>query len=78
MSNTNPTGNTAASSNSNFLIDGSINKGTLSNVADMLDLLSNLDAASLGERAAFGMFMMLARCADAIRHVQNSLEKPLD
>ncbi len=74
MSNTNPTGNTAASSN--FLIDTGIHAGTLSNVADVLDLLSNIDASNLGKRATFGLFLLLSRCSDAIRHVQNSLETP--
>ena len=74
MSTTHPTGNPAASSN--FLIDSDIHKGTLSNVADVLDLLSNIDAGSLGQRATFGLFLLLSRCSDAIRHVQNSLEEP--
>ena len=74
MSNTHLNGDTAASSN--FLIDSDIHKGTLSNVADVLDLLSNIDAGSLGQRATFGLFLLLSRCSDAIRHVQNSLEEP--
>lgn len=74
MSNTHLNGDTAASSN--FLIDGNIHKGTLSNVADVLDLLSNIDASSLGQRATFGLFLLLSHCSDAIRHVQNSLEEP--
>ena len=74
MSNTHLNGDTAASSN--FLIDGNVHKGTLSNVADVLDLLSNIDAGSLGQRATFGLFLLLSRCSDAIRHVQNSLEEP--
>ncbi len=74
MSTTNPTGNQAASSN--FLIDSDVHKGTLSNVADVVDLLSNIDASNLGKRATFGLFLLLSHCSDAIRHVENSLEKP--
>lgn len=74
MSNTHLNGDTAASSN--FLIDDDVHKGTLSNVADVLDLLSNIDASSLGKRATFGLFLLLSNCSDAIRHVQNSLETP--
>lgn len=74
MSNTHLNGDTAASSN--FLIDGDVHKGTLSNVADVLDLLSNIDSGNLGKRATFGLFLLLSHCSDAIRHVENSLEKP--
>jgi hypothetical protein len=74
MSNTHLNGDTAAPSN--FLIDGNVHKGTLSNVADVLDLLSNIDSGNLGKRATFGLFLLLSHCSDAIRHVENSLEKP--
>lgn len=74
MSNTHLNGDTAASSN--FLIDGDVHKGTLSNVADVLDLLSNIDSGNLGKRATFGLFLLLSHCSDAIRHVENSLEEP--
>lgn len=74
MSNTHLNGESAASSN--FLIDGDVHKGTLSNVADVLDLLSNIDSGNLGKRATFGLFLLLSHCSDAIRHVENSLEEP--
>lgn len=72
MSNTHLTGDAAVSSN--FLIDGDIHKGTLSNVVDVLNLLSSLDSDSLGQRATAGLSLLLSRCADAIRHVENNLE----
>ncbi len=59
MSNTHLNGDTAASSN--FLIDGDVHKGTLSNAADVLLLLASLDS-----RPAFAMHLLLSKCAEAV------------
>jgi len=74
MSNTHPTGNPAASSN--FIIDSDVHKGTLSNVADVLLLLANLDNENLGGRPAFALHMLLSQCAEAVLYVQERMEEP--
>lgn len=75
MSNTHLNGDTAASSN--FLIDGDVHKGTLSNVADVLLLLASLDSNDhLDSRPAFAMHLLLSKCAEAVLHVQGTMEEP--
>lgn len=63
-------------SGSNLLIDDAAPHGTVSNVADTLDLLSFVTAENMGERASYGLFLIISTCSDALRHVQRRMDSP--
>ena len=59
----------------NFLIDQELPAGTVSAVADVIDLLTHVEAHKLSRDAGVGLFFILETCVSALRHAERSLDR---
>ena len=59
----------------NFFIDQELPAGTVSAVADVLDLLTCVEANRLSDDASVGLFLVLESCVEALRHCEKSLDR---
>lgn len=61
----------------NFLVDEGLPAGTVSAVADVLDLLTYVEANKLNKNACVGLFLVHETCAQVLRYAESEMEKTL-